>query len=179
MFCVCDIELLLVTFFEVSFLLSHPETMIPEKTNKTTRKDFMRISKVLFSVVMIVLIIILNSQSCSASTDDVVYNILNKFSIKASSYGSALQAYAEKLFYWCLVLDVALLGVRVSLKRDDIPSVLKQFVFILLFSGFVFSVIKNFGTWSMNLINGLRTLATGLGNAVDLRLVRLRNLSTI
>lgn len=165
MFCVCDIELLLVTFFEVSSPLSHPETMIPEKINKTTRKDFMRILKALFSVVMIVLIIIFNIDSCPASTGDVVYNVLDKFSIKASSYGSALQAYAEKLFYWCLVLDVALLGVRVSLKRDDITAVLKQFVFILLFSGFVFSVIKNYSAWSMNLINGLRTMATGLGGS--------------
>jgi type IV secretion system protein TrbL len=106
----------------------------------------------------------LSSECCYASTDNVVYNILNKFSTKASAYGSALQIYAEKLFYWCLVLDVALLGVKVSLKRDEIASALKQFVFMLLFAGFIFSVIKNYSVWSMNLINGLRTLATGLGS---------------
>ncbi len=124
----------------------------------------MLISMPLLSVGIVLLIIMFSSECCYASTDNVVYNILNKFSTKASAYGSALQIYAEKLFYWCLVLDVALLGVKISLKRDEIASALKQFVFMLLFAGFIFSVIKNYSVWSMNLINGLRTLATGLGS---------------
>ena len=109
------------------------------------------------------LLILLISTNCCADTGDIVYNIVDKFSTKASVYGSSLKKYAEKLFYWCLILDVALLGARVALKRDDIASILKQFVFILLFAGFIFSVIKNYDVWSMNLINGLKTIATGLG----------------
>lgn len=106
---------------------------------------------------------LLISTNCYADTGDIVYNIVNKFSTKASLYGSGLKIYAEKLFYWCLILDIALLGARVVLKRDDIASILKQFVFILLFAGFIFSVIRNYDVWSMNLINGLKTIATGLG----------------
>nr|WP_320013110.1 P-type conjugative transfer protein TrbL [uncultured Desulfobulbus sp.] len=127
------------------------------------KKDFSRISIPLFFIGTVLLVMISSSQCCYADTDNVVYNILNKFSTKASSYGSALQVCAERLFYWCLVLDVVFLGIRVSLKRDEIALTLKQFVFMLLFAGFVFSVIKNYSVWSMNLINGLRTLANSLG----------------
>ena len=127
------------------------------------KNDFSRILKPLLFVGILLLIMMLSSQSCYADSDNVVYNILNKFSTKASSYGSALQIYAEKLFYWCLVLDVALLGIKVSLNRDEIASSVKQFVLMLLFAGFIFSVIKNYSVWSMNLINGLRSLAASLG----------------
>ncbi len=123
----------------------------------------MRITNYPHIVYIFMLLILLISTNCYADTGDIVYNIVDKFSTKASVYGSALKIYAEKLFYWCLILDIALLGARVVLNRDDIASILKQFVFILLFAGFIFSVIKNYDVWSMNLINGLKTIATGLG----------------
>lgn len=123
----------------------------------------MRITNYPHIVYIFMLLILLISTNCYADTGDIVYNIVDKFSTKASVYGSALKIYAEKLFYWCLILDIALLGARVVLNRDDIASILKQFVLILLFAGFIFSVIKNYDVWSMNLINGLKTIATGLG----------------
>lgn len=102
------------------------------------------------------------SSICYAN-NDVITDITTKFSSQASIYGSALKTYAERLFYWCLILDTALLGIRVALKRDDITSILKQFIFILLFAGFIFSVIKNYDVWSMNLINGLKNIGNGIG----------------
>lgn len=98
-----------------------------------------------------------------AEPRNIVVDIMDKFSTQASIYGTTLQGYAERLFYWCLILDVVLLGIRVSLNRDDIGSMLKQFVFILLFAGFIFSVIKNYDVWSMNLIHGLNSIAITIG----------------
>jgi len=104
------------------------------------------------------------SSICSADISrDVVYDITEKFSTKSSVYGAALKIYAEKLFYWCLILDTAILGIRVIMKREDMASAIKHFVFMLLFSGFIFSVIKNYDVWSMNLVNGLKLIAVGLG----------------
>jgi type IV secretion system protein TrbL len=104
------------------------------------------------------------STICSAEISrDVVYDITEKFSTKSSVYGAALKIYAEKLFYWCLILDTAILGIRVIMKREDIASAIKHFVFMLLFAGFIFSVIKNYDVWSMNLVNGLKLIAVGLG----------------
>ena len=104
------------------------------------------------------------SSICSADISrDVVYDITEKFSTKSSVYGAALKIYAEKLFYWCLILDTAILGIRVIMKREDMASAIKNFVFMLLFAGFIFSVIKNYDVWSMNLVNGLKLIAVGLG----------------
>lgn len=49
------------------------------------------------------------------------------------------------------------------MKREDMASAIKNFVFMLLFAGFIFSVIKNYDVWSMNLVNGLKLIAVGLG----------------
>jgi len=49
------------------------------------------------------------------------------------------------------------------MKREDMASAIKHFVFMLLFAGFIFSVIKNYDVWSMNLVNGLKLIAVGLG----------------
>ena len=104
------------------------------------------------------------SSICSADISrDIVYDITEKFSTKSSAYGAALKIYAEKLFYWCLILDTAILGIRVIMKREDMASAIKHFVFMLLFAGFIFSVIKNYDVWSMNLVNGLKLIAVGLG----------------
>ena len=49
------------------------------------------------------------------------------------------------------------------MKREDMASAIKHFVFMLLFAGFIFSVIKNYDVWSMNLVNGLKLIAVDLG----------------
>jgi len=118
--------------------------------------------RIIFFPLLAFIVCFWGSSICYAN-NDVITDITTKFSSQASIYGSALKAYAERLFYWCLILDTALLGIRVALKRDDITSILKQFVFILLFAGFIFSVIKNYDVWSMNLINGLKNIGNGIG----------------
>jgi type IV secretion system protein TrbL len=123
----------------------------------------MRIIKPLHLLVVVILFIALMPDISFAEPRNIVVDIMDKFSNQASIYGTTLQGYAERLFYWCLILDVVLLGIRVSLNRDDIASIIKQFVFILLFAGFIFSVIKNYDVWSMNLINGLNSVALTIG----------------
>ena len=129
----------------------------------------MRIINLPNFVILLFLFILISSSNVYAEPGGIVSDIVDKFSTSSSAYGTSLQKYAERLFYWCILLDTALLGIRVALNRDDISSVVKQFVLILLFSGFIFSVIHNYDVWSMNLIHGLGTIATGLG-ASDLTL---------
>lgn len=102
------------------------------------------------------------STNCYAD-NDVVNEITNKFYNQSSIYGSALKVYAERLFYWCLILDVAFLGIKVSLKREDISGTIKHFIFVLLFAGLIFATIKNYDVWTMNLINGLKSIGSTLG----------------
>ncbi|TKB23163.1 P-type conjugative transfer protein TrbL [Desulfopila sp. IMCC35006] len=144
-------------------MLSQPEMVTPNKKKKNIKVAFMRIVKPLHLLVLVVLFISLLPDISFAEPRGVVVDIMDKFSTQASIYGTTLEGYAERLFYWCLILDVVLLGIRVSLNRDDIASMIKQFVFILLFAGFIFAVIKNYDVWSMNLIKGLNSVAVTLG----------------
>lgn len=101
---------------------------------------------------------------CSAFDGDVVNHIATAYSDRASVYGTALRVYAERLFYWCLVLDVAYLGIRCVLSREQIADILKQFCMILLVAGFFLAVITHYQDWTGNIINGLMGIGATIGS---------------
>jgi type IV secretion system protein TrbL len=113
--------------------------------------------------------LLLTAQQCSAFDGDVVTQITAAYANKATLYGTALRVYAERLFYWCLVLDVAYLGIKCVLSREQIADILKQFCLILLVAGFFFAVITHYQSWTGNIINGLKGIGTAIG-APDLEL---------
>ena len=67
--------------------------------------------------------------------------------------------YAKALFYWCAVLEVAWLGIKMALGTSDIRETIKNFCFVLLAAGFFLAVINNYHTWTWNVINGLKAIA--------------------
>ena len=67
--------------------------------------------------------------------------------------------YAKVLFYWCAVLEVAWLGIKMALGTSDIRETIKNFCFVLLAAGFFLAVINNYHTWTWNVINGLKAIA--------------------
>lgn len=78
--------------------------------------------------------------------------------------------YAKVLFYWCAVLEVAWLGVKMALGTSDIRETIKNFCFVILAAGFFLAVINNYHTWSWNVINGLKSIAgeaTTIADASD------------
>lgn len=75
--------------------------------------------------------------------------------------------YAKQLFYWCAVLEVAWLGIKMSLGASDIRETIKNFCFVLLAAGFFLAIINNYHTWAWNLINGLKDIAGEVGNTTN------------
>jgi type IV secretion system protein TrbL len=115
---------------------------------------------------VIVILILAAATNCSAAVNDNVMNQLTTaFHDKAVAYGNALQVYAQYLFYLCLVLDVALMGIKCVLGQAQIAETIKQFCMILLFAGFIFSVITHYQDWTGKIINGLSG-PSGIGNAI-------------
>ena len=51
----------------------------------------------------------------------------------------------------------------VALNRDQIQDVIKQFIMILLFAGFVLAVIRNYQPWTDYIISGLLNIGTEIG----------------
>lgn len=75
--------------------------------------------------------------------------------------------YAKIIFYWCAVLEVAWLGVKMALGTSEIRDTIKNFCFVLLAAGFFLAVINNYHTWTWNVINGLKSIAGEATNIVD------------
>lgn len=91
--------------------------------------------------------------------DTIVSDIVTKFNNELSKYESVMLKYAKVLFYWCAVLEVAWLGVKMALGTSDIRETIKNFCFVLLAAGFFLAVINNYHTWTWNVINGLKAIA--------------------
>jgi type IV secretion system protein TrbL len=109
------------------------------------------------------LFLALLAPDCQAAMDsDVVTRLANQFATVAAGYGRALEQYAKELFKWCLILDVALLGIRAALGFQEIGDTIKQFIFVLLFAGFCLAVITHYQEWTGNIINGLTGIGTTL-----------------
>lgn len=66
------------------------------------------------------------------------------------------------IFRLLLILEVAFLGIKAALGRENIADTLKQFVMLLLMAGFFYAVIKNYYSWAWMIINGLTDVAEGL-----------------
>lgn len=54
-----------------------------------------------------------------------------------------------------------MLGVNVALNRDDIPSIIKQFVSMILMVGFFLWCLQNYQDWTNGILKGLPALAKG------------------
>jgi type IV secretion system protein TrbL len=112
------------------------------------------------------LFLALLAPDCQAAVDsDVVTRLANQFYTVSRGYGAVLEQYAQGLFKWCLILDVALLGIRAALGRQEFGDTIKQFIMVLLFAGFCLAVITHYQEWTGNIINGLKGIATALSGA--------------
>ncbi|WP_169737455.1 P-type conjugative transfer protein TrbL [Desulfobulbus elongatus] len=99
---------------------------------------------------------------CQAADINIINQLAAKFATVSGEYGRALEKYAQSLFKWCLILDVALLGIRAALGLQEIGDTIKQFIMVLLFAGFCFAVITHYQEWTGNIINGMSGIATDL-----------------
>lgn len=105
----------------------------------------------------------METQAQAATDMSIVAEIVAKFkSLTDQWMGTAIE-YAKKLFFWCLVLEIAYLGIRAALGASEIGETFKNFVMVVLAAGFFLAVINNYQEWSWNLINGLNAIASEMG----------------
>lgn len=105
-----------------------------------------------------------------AADGTAVSQIVGNFYVNSAKYEQVMLKYAKQLFYWCAVLEIAWLGIKMSLSMSDIRETIKNFCFVLLAAGFFLAVINNYHTWTWNIINGLKSVsgeATSLVDASD------------
>lgn len=125
----------------------------------------MSTARIVFSFVIMVAIIMLfcakpdlsYAQGVSGAT--VISQIVQKYEQATSQWIEPLKNAALKLFKICTLLSVALLGVNVALGREDVPSILKQFIMMLIMIGFFLWCLQNYEDWTDKILKGLPALA--------------------
>ena len=137
--------------------------MSKEKINIKLIKIF------LFIAIILCCFIFIDSNTIYAESQGgtVISEIVPTFYEELSKYENVMLKYAKQLFYWCAVLEVAWLGIKMSLGASDIRETIKNFCFVLLAAGFFLAVINNYHTWTWNVINGLKSIAGEATNLVD------------
>lgn len=88
-----------------------------------------------------------------------VSQIVGQFHSKLASYEQVMLKYARLIFYWCAILEVAILGWKAALGSTDMGTMFKNFCLSLATAGFFLAVIHNYHEWAWNVINGLQKIA--------------------
>ena len=127
----------------------------------------MRVKKSGFFIFLLLFVAIGSLQDAQAADGTAVSQIVGKFYGESAKYEQIMLKYAKLIFYWCAVLEVAWLGIKMSLGTSDIRETIKNFCFVLLAAGFFLAVINNYHTWAWNVINGLKSIAGEATNLVD------------
>lgn len=130
---------------------------------KSKNSDMKIIEKILLIGILLCISIFIYSNTVYADVqgggDLSVSSIVQTFHNGLTKYESVMLKYAKVIFYWCAVLEVAWLGVKMVLGTSDIRETIKNFCFVLLAAGFFLAVINNYHTWTWNVINGLKAIA--------------------
>ncbi|MDR1310043.1 MAG: P-type conjugative transfer protein TrbL [Deltaproteobacteria bacterium] len=79
------------------------------------------------------------------------------------AYLANMEKVAKELFRITLILELALFGINIALKRNQLNDVIAQFMTILIFAGLIAAIISNYPTWSKNIVNGLEHIGTSVG----------------
>lgn len=163
--------------FGTLFSLLHQPVSSKENADCTMRNKKIEVKsmeKVLFIGILLCITIFIYSNTvyaaAQAGSDLPVSSIVKTFHDGLAKYESVMLKYAKVLFYWCAVLEVAWLGIKMALGTSEIRETIKNFCFVLLAAGFFLAVINNYHTWTWNVINGLKAIAgeaTTIADASD------------
>lgn len=105
-------------------------------------------------------------EAFAAADADLLSEISNKFYSEAERWSTTLEQVAVKLFYWFLVIDIAIFGIRGALdmyKGNNVASLFAEFSMMIFFAAFMFACLKNYKEWSNSVIDGLAHVGQQLG----------------
>ena len=98
-----------------------------------------------------------------AEGTEILSRIAVKFHAKASQWDDLLTSHALVIFRLLVILDVALLGIRIALKQTEINDAFAEFVMLVLYSGIMLAVVIYYKDWTNMFIVGLTNTAEELG----------------
>lgn len=117
-----------------------------------------------FMIFILLGIIIINPDIAAAVDSDIINKIVKSFADKTGKWTDIAKKYAKIIFYWCAILEIAWLGIKMSLSGADIKDTLKNFCITVVVCGFFLAVINNYYEWSRQVISGLLAISGEMGN---------------
>lgn len=100
---------------------------------------------------------------CFAADSDIISKIVNEFASKTNRWTTISQKYARLIFYWCAILEIAWLGIKMALGASDLRETIKNFCITIFTCGFFLAVINNYSEWSYKIINGMLSISAEMG----------------
>ena len=119
----------------------------------------------IFFIAVSLCIIFVDNDCFAADTvnSDIIAQVVKSFADKTENWTNIAVKYARMLFYWCAVLQLALLGIEAALGASDIGTTFKKLCMAVFTGGFFFAVITHYSEWSRNIINGMMSIAGEMG----------------
>jgi len=120
-----------------------------------------------FFMLFVLFMVVFSPEICSSEMIDVnpITGIINLFSEKSIEIGTKLTGVAEYLLKLCMIINISLLGIGIALKRSDICETFYLLIMTILFTGFILAVIRHYGEWSNQIINGFLNLGSMIGGS--------------
>jgi len=129
----------------------------------------MRITAKNFCIVIVLLLVFIsvpNAFGADGPTTDqfnILQTIVEKFYTKTNAWASVLTGAALSLFRFMIILDFCLLAIRLILKRPALEEVVVEAIKLLFFAGVMLAILKNYKTWSLQIIKGFQSIGGSLG----------------
>ena len=122
-------------------------------------------AKHIFFIAVSLGIVVIGNDCFAADTvnSDIIAQVVKSFADKTENWTNIAVKYARMLFYWCAVLQLALLGIEAALGASDIGTTFKKLCMAVFTGGFFFAVITHYSEWSRNIINGMMSIAGEMG----------------
>lgn len=96
-------------------------------------------NKIQFSIFLFIntlLIYYLMETQAQAADTSLVSQIVSDFKSLTDQWMKTAIKYAKIIFYWCLVLEIAYLGIKGALGKAEIGEILKNFIMAVLTAAF-------------------------------------------
>lgn len=118
--------------------------------------------------IIFVLLSVLFFFAASGARADVFDTITTSYQGATTGWFSALQGYAQTLFWLLAAIELAWAGITWALEKDNMSSFTAALVKKIMGIGFFYALLLNAGTWIPAIINSLKTAGQNAGGVSGL-----------
>lgn len=120
-------------------------------------------SAVFLFIVFLLVLVFPDSAFAALDNKTFLTKLVGSFKDETTRWTPVLRKYTLWLFKWLLTFEIAWMGIKLALGQEQIHAALKQFVMLLVVSGFFMACIMNYQEWMPTLQKGLQAIAVELG----------------